>query len=173
MRIAFRLAAATLLAGSILAPVQAADVKIGAVNVTRVFGQAPQAEQARKKLEKEFGSSKRELEALQEDIIAKQEKLQRDGPVMGSGERAELERDIISDTKELRRRSEDFQEAFSRREKELFVALQSGVFKSIVDKAEKEGFDIIVGEGVIYASDQVDITEDLLKKLQDDFKKNK
>lgn len=173
MRIAFRLAAASLLAASVLTPVHAADVKIGAVNVTRLFSQAPQAEQARKKLEKEFGGSKRELEALQEDVIAKQEKLQREGPVMKAGDRAELERGIIADTKELRRRSEDFQEAFSRREKELFVALQSGVFKTIVDKAEKEKFDIIVGEGVIYASDQIDITAELLKKLEADFKSSK
>lgn len=173
MRTAFRLATGALLAASLFAPVQAADTKIGAVNVTRLFGQAPQAEQARNKLEKEFGSSKRELEALQEDIIAKQEKLQRDGPVMGASDRAELEREIISDTKDLRRRSEDFQESFSRREKELFVALQSGVFKTIVEKAEKEGYDLIVGEGVIYASDQVDITDALLKQLEKDFKASK
>lgn len=171
MRIASRFVAGAILAASALAPVaQAADTKIGAVNITRVFSQAPQAEQARKKLEKEFGGSKRELEALQEDIIAKQEKLQRDGPVMGASERAQLERDIIADTKDLRRRSEDFQEAFSRREKELFVSLQTGVFKTLVEKAEKEGYDLIVGDGVIYASDQVDITEELLKQLQKDYK---
>lgn len=170
MRIALRVATGALLAGGLMSAAQAADVKIGAVNVTRVFSQAPQAEEARKKLEEEFGSSKRELEALQEDIIAKQEKLQREGPVMGAGDRAALERDIIADTKDLRRRSEDFQEAFSRREKELFVSLQTGVYKTIVEKAEKENYDLIVGEGVIYASDQVDITEALLKALRDDFK---
>lgn len=171
MRTVFRVATAGVFAAAMLAPLAAvAETKIGAVNVTRLFSQAPQAEQARKKLEKEFGGSKRELEALQEDIIAKQEKLQRDGPVMGAGERAQMERDIIADTKDLRRRSEDFQEAFARREKELFVALQSGVFKTIVEKAEKEGYDLIVGEGVIYASDQVDMTEALLKQLQKDFK---
>lgn len=173
MHFAKRLAALAILAGSMVLPVHAADMKIGAVNITRLFSQAPQAEQARTKLEKEFGGTKRELEALQEDIVAKQEKLKREGPVMGAEDRASLERGIIADSKELRRRGEDFQEAFTRREKELFVALQSGVFKTIVSKAEKEKFDLIVGEGVIYASDQVDITSELLEQLKKDYKKNK
>jgi len=168
-----RIAVLAVVAGSMVVPAKAAEMKIGAVNITRLFSQAPQAEQARTKLEQEFGGTKRELEALQEDIIAKQEKLKKDGPVMAADKRAALERDIISDSKELRRRSEDFQEAFTRREKELFVALQSGVFKTIVNKAEKEKFDLIVGEGVIYASDQVDITKELLEQLQKDYKNNK
>ena len=46
------------------------------------------------------------------------------------------------------------------------LALEKEIAKTIVDLAKKESYDLIVYQGVIFASDKVDITEKVLNNLK-------
>ncbi len=71
----------------------AADLKIGFVNVARLLEKAPQAERAKKDLEREFKPRDTKLMNEQKAIKSMEEKLAKDEAVMSESERQKLERD--------------------------------------------------------------------------------
>ncbi|MDH5435904.1 MAG: OmpH family outer membrane protein, partial [Gammaproteobacteria bacterium] len=93
-----------LMAGFALQNVALAELKVGAVNAAMILEKAPQAEQARKQLEKEFAPRDKKLVNLQKEIKANDDKLVRDGAVMSESARVKMEREIISQKRELKRK---------------------------------------------------------------------
>ena len=77
-----------------------AEMKIGFVNIAKVLEKAPQAEKAKKRLEKEFSPRDKHLVAQGKEIKKLEEKFARDASVMGESERRKLERDIITKKRE-------------------------------------------------------------------------
>lgn len=146
--------------------ISAADLKLGFVNTARVLEEAPQAEAARKRLEQEFAPRNSEIGEAQRRLKELEEKLGRDGAVMSDEERRKLERERLVQQRELKRSQEAFTEDFNLRRNEEFSELQKVVADVIVKFAKEEGFDIILETGVIYASDQVDVTQTVLKRLR-------
>lgn len=157
-----------LLGGLLLqiAVAQAAELKIGFVNAAQILDKAPQAELARSRLEKEFAPRDKSLVDAQKSLRSLEEKLARDSAVMGDSERRNLERDILAQQRELKRAQDEFREDFTIRRNEELGSLQRQVYEAIVSLAKEEQFDLIVNDGaVIYASEQVDITDQVLKRL--------
>lgn len=157
-----------LLGGLLLqiAVAQAAELKIGFVNAAQILDKAPQAELARSRLEKEFAPRDKSLVDAQKSLRSLEEKLARDSAVMGDSERRNLERDILAQQRELKRAQDEFREDFNIRRNEELGSLQRQVYEAIVSLAKEEQFDLIVNDGaVIYASEQVDITDQVLKRL--------
>ncbi|MFV8833726.1 OmpH family outer membrane protein [Aquisalimonas sp. APHAB1-3] len=153
----------------VLSGVAAADTRIGFVNAGRVTSEAPQAEAARANLEEEFGPRDRAISEEQEALREMENRLNRDGAVMSDSEQQRLQRDLVARQRELRRAEEEFREDFNMRRNEELGRLQRRIVETIDKLAESEGFDLIVSEGVIYASDRVDITDRVLERLQQDF----
>lgn len=143
------------------------DLKIGFVNAARILDQAPQAEQARERLEKEFAPRDQELVSAQRTLRQLEEKLASDNTSMADEERRQMVREINSQKREIKRLRAEFQEDFNIRRNEELAKLQRQVYEAIVSLAKEEGFDLIVNDGaVIYASDRVDITDKVLERLQ-------
>ncbi|MEX0729991.1 MAG: OmpH family outer membrane protein [Aquisalimonadaceae bacterium] len=145
-----------------------ADNKIGFVNAARVSAEAPQAEAARAKLEREFSPRDREIAEEQSDIRQLEERLSRDSAVMSEDEQRQLQREVVSRKRELRRVQEEFREDFNLRRNEELGRLQRRIVDTINQLARDNDFDLILSEGVIFASDKVDITEQVLERLQQD-----
>ncbi len=144
----------------------AADYKIGVVNAPRVLEMAPQAEAARKKLEKEFATRDRDLVAAQKSLKALEDRLQKDGAIMSEDERARVERDIVNKRRDLKRDTTEFQEDVNFRRNEEMAKIQNEIGQAIVALAKEQGFDMVLGTGVVYASDKVDVTEAVIEKLK-------
>lgn len=155
----------SILALVTLGTAQAAELKVGFVNVARLLEKAPQAAKAKVELEKEFSPRNNRLVADQKDIKNLEEKLIRDGSVMSENERRNLERDIISQKRDLKRAQEEFREDFNLRRNEELTKLQRLVFEAIKGLAESEKYDLVLHDGVVFASNAVDITESVQKRL--------
>lgn len=152
---------------AVVANVGAADIKIGFVNVPRVLEKAPQAEQAKKELEKEFSPRDKRLLSEKKKIKKLEDKLLRDAAVMSENEKRKLEKDVLTKRREVKRNQDEFREDFNIRRNEELGKLQKKVFEGIRSLAKDEKFDLLLTEGVIYASDAVDVT----KKVQERLKK--
>ncbi len=150
--------------------VAAAEPKIGFVNAAEVLEKAPQAEDARQRLEKEFSPRDKALVKSQKAVRKLEEKLTRDGAIMSESERRKLERDIISQKRDLKRSQEEFREDLNIRRNEAFDKLRRRVFEVITDISKKEKYDLVVTDGVVYASDNVDITDKVITRLKQEFK---
>lgn len=144
----------------------AADLKIGFVNVPKLLEKAPQAEKAKKELEKEFTPRDKKLAAEVKDIKQMEEKLAKDAGIMSEAERQKLERELVNRKRDAKRAQDEFREDFNLRRNEELGKLQREVFEAIQSLAKDEGFDLLLTDGVVYSSEQIDVTEKVSKKLQ-------
>jgi len=143
----------------------AADFKIGYVNAVRVVEEAPQGVAALKKLEAEFKPRDQELVSLQNRLRTLQSELEKNAPAMKDSERRQREREILTLTRELKRSTQEFREDYNQRRNEELAALQQVVRKAILEIAKQEKYDLVLHEGAVYASESIDITEKVLRKL--------
>jgi outer membrane protein len=142
-----------------------AELKIGYVNAVKVIEEAPQGEAALKKLEAEFGPRDKKIVEMQNKIKQHEQDLEKNALVLKENDRRTKEHEIAVLKRDLRRTTQEFREDYNLRRNEELAALQKVVYKAIVEIAKQENFDLIVHEGVIHASNKVDITEKILKKL--------
>lgn len=142
-----------------------ADLKVGYVNAVRVIEEAPQGVAALKKLETEFSRRDKELVALQNRIRLLNEELQNTVPAQKAADRRAREREALTLQRELKRATAEFREDYNQRRNEELAVLQQVVRKAILDIAKQEKYDLVLHEGTVYASDSIDITEKVLKKL--------
>lgn len=168
-----RVLGAVVLMGALAGTVGAAELKIGFVNPAQVSSQAPQAEAARQKLEKEFAPRDKEIVAMQKDLSELEDKLQRDGAVMVDDKKLDLQREIIARRRDIQRTQEAFREDFNMRRNEELAKLQRRILKAVSGLATEQGFDLIVSDGVIYAGRDVDITDRVIERLRRDYQSGK
>jgi outer membrane protein len=167
------LSTAVVLLAMLASPVLAqSQVKVGFVNVPRVLDQAPQAQDARARIEREFAPRDRELLDEQKEIRGLEDQLIRDGDVMTEAERVRLEQEIRQRKRDLRRSQDEFREDLNLRRSQELSDLQREVIQVIQSIAQDEKYDLIVSDGVIFAGARVDITDTIIARLKAEFKQN-
>jgi outer membrane protein len=142
-----------------------AEIKIGYVVVEKVLKEAPQTTVSNKKLEKEFKSR---TDGLQKKVkgIQKQEKdYKKNSVTMSESERQKAQKKIQNAKIDIQRIERELREDIDIRRREEIGKLQQQINKSIEDLAKKEKYDLILYQGVAYASKGIDITNDLIKSL--------
>ncbi len=149
----------------LVANVSFADLKIGVVNIPAVLEKAPQAEKAKKRLEQEFKPRDNQLVSQQKEIQSMQEKLKKDASVMSESQRNRMETDIQNKMRDAKRSQQEFSEDFNARRNDELGKLQKRIVESIRAIAKDQEFDLILTDGVIYSSPQMDITSQLQQKL--------
>lgn len=143
----------------------AAELKVGAVNWQKVLEQSPQAETVRKRLDAEFAPRDKAMKEMQKEILRNEERLGKDAAIMSESERLKLDRDLTTQKRDFKRKLDESREDLNARRNEEIAKLQKHVADIILAMAKAGGYDLILIEGVLYASDKVDITEAVLQRL--------
>ena len=144
----------------------AQEYKIGAVNALKILEQSPQAEKMRDKIEKEFASRDQKLVSEQKALKEMEERLRKDAAIMSETERVKLERDIINKRRDLKRSQDEFREDLTFRRNEEIAKIQREIVGAINAVAKANNFDLILNEGVIFASPKVDISNLVIEHLK-------
>jgi len=147
---------------------QSSALRIGVVNVARLLEQAPQAQAAMGALQTEFAPRQRDIVALQRAMQEKQQTYDRDGQVMGEAERLSLEREIRDQQRALEREQNDYLEDLNIRRNEELGKLQRSLLQQVQAHARNAGYDLVLAD-VLYYSSAIDITEEVLRGLQESF----
>jgi outer membrane protein len=147
------------------ANVSFADLKIGFVNIPAVLEKAPQAEKAKKRLEQQFSPRDKQLVSQQKEIQSMEERMNRDASVMSASEKSNLEKDILNKKRDAKRAQQEFSEDFNVRRNEELGKLQQRIVEAIRQIAKDQDFDLLLTDGVIYSNEEIDITEQVQKKL--------
>jgi len=150
-------------------PASAQELKIGVVNIQALMEQAPQTKSAMDALQDEFAPRQREFMAKQKAFEDLQAKAQKDLAVMGETERRNAEKELRDLQREVTRLQNEFREDLNLRQNEELGKLQRSLLKEVQDYALQEGYDLVVGDGVLYASTSVNITDNVLRALEADF----
>ena len=143
-----------------------AEVKMGVVNFQKLLEEAPQTKTAMQALENEFAPRRRELLTMQNDLKAKDEKLQKEGAVMAEADRAKAEKTLRDQQREFSRKAGEFQDDASTRRNEEIGKVQRYLVSEIQSYANAQGFDLVLGDGVFFAKGPLDITANVLAVLQ-------
>lgn len=143
---------------------QAAELKIGYVQVDKLLKLAPQTAETGKKLEKEFSPRSQELDKLKKKIRSLESSLDRTKKVTDTDRRAK-ERQISNLKLDFQRKQREFREDINFRKNEELAKLQDRINTAVKTIAENEHYDLVVYGGVAYASKQIDLTDKVLKRL--------
>ena len=159
------IAISCLLAASAFTNIYADDYKIGVVNAIRILEQSPQAEKMRKQIEKEFSPRDRELVSSAKKLKELEDRLTKDAAIMSETERKKLERNIVNQRRDLKRSQDEFREDLTFRRNEEIAKIQKEIVDAINQVAKGSAYDIVLNEGVIFASGKVDISQKVIDHL--------
>ncbi len=149
--------------GLVLLPAFAsAEIKMGYVNFQKLLEDAPQTKTAMQGLENEFAPRRRELLTMQNDLKARDEKLQKEGAVMSEADRAKAEKTLRDQQREFSRKAGEFQDDASTRRNEEIGKVQRYLVTEIQGYANAQGYDLVLGDGVFFAKGPLDITANVL-----------
>lgn len=146
----------------------AADAKVAYVNVPYLIDNSPQAKAASSELEERFGPKKQELQNKQQEYQQLQQKLQKDGLVsMTEAERQDAQERLRTLKREIQRMQQAFREDLNMERNNAFKEVRKAVMEAVQKLAEEEGYDLVVGQGALYASDAVNLTERVLERMKE------
>lgn len=150
-------------------PAAAQELKIGVVNVPVLMDRAPQTKAAMDALQEEFAPRQREFMAKQKELEDLTAKIQKDVSVMGETERRNAEKNLRDLQRDVARIQQEFREDLELRQNEELGNLQRSLLKEVQDYAQAQGYDLVVGDGVLFASTAVNITEEVLRTVEANF----
>ncbi len=140
-------------------------LKIGAVQVLKVLQQSPQYQAAGKALDKEFEPRSKMLIAEQKKIKDLEDRLAKDRAIMSEAEVSKMERDVLSKRRDTKRSQDEFREDVNFRRNEELAKIQKTILEAIQKVAKDNNYDVVLSEGVIYASDKADMTNLVIESL--------
>ena len=143
----------------------AAELKIGTVQIDKILQEAPQTAESGKKLEKEFNPRTQELERLQKQIKEIETSLDKEALTIAEADRKNKERDAANLKIDFQRKQRELREDVNLRKNEELGALQDRINKAVSAVSEAEGYDLVVYGGIAYANKKIDITDRVLKSL--------
>ena len=150
----------------VAATVNAAELRVGYVNPGRVAEEAPQADAARERLETEFAPRDLAIAEMQEELRLMEDALAESRMVWNESRQQEVQRDIVVKRREIQRTQEAFRDDFNLRRNEALGGLQREILRVVEEFAEQEGFDLVVSDGVVFASSSINITDRIIERLR-------
>jgi len=156
----------SLIAATFAMPAAAADLKVGVVDIAKLFEESPQAKVVQDGLRAEFQPRLQQLVAQEQALKARNDKYQKDLATMAADQRTKAEKDLRDSAREIERKKAELQDDSNAKRQEEMNKLQRLLFGEVRDYAKAQNFDIVIAEGVLYANPAVDITAAVLANLQ-------
>ena len=157
--------AALGLCGLFVAQQASAEIKIGYVNFQQLMEESPQLKATMQSLQNEFGARQRELVAMQNDLKARSEKLDKEGAIMSEADRTKVEKTLRDEQREFSRKGGEFQDDINTRKNEEIGKVQRFILQEIKSYGNAQGYDLVLGD-VFYNKPGMDITPQLLELLK-------
>ena len=151
-----------------VASLSAQEQKIGVVNFQALVESSPQFRLVMESLAGEFQPRQREAIAKSKELEELASKLQKDAAVMGASERANAEKEFRELQREVNRLGTELEEDVNLRRNEELGKLQRSILDAVNAYAQSNEYDMVFADGVIYASENVNITGLVLESLQND-----
>jgi outer membrane protein len=135
------------------------------INPSILIERAPQALAASKALEKEFSQRDNDLRAAATNIQTLEKSYQNDSAIMSAGQKKKMEDEIVQKKRKFQFDQQSINQDLQKRRQQVLQELQKTISVVIGKYGEENGYDFIFTEGVAYASEEVDITDEILKVL--------
>ncbi len=145
----------------------AANFKIGVVDIQKVVQQAPETNKYNTDLQAKFKPRQEKLLKLNSQLHNNQAKLSRDSSVMSAKDREALQGKIIEQQTELRHFAQNYQDDLSAARAKDMQQLFKNIERAVSKVAKSGKYDMILEkQAAPYVSSHYDVTSDVLKNLK-------
>lgn len=143
-----------------------AEIKVGVLDYGRLMDESPQGKVLLESLRNEAAAKQRELQTTAQSLQGKRDKLAKDRATMTADQVSRAEKDLRDGERDLARRQSEVQDDFNARRNEEMSKLQRTLIEEVRSYAKAQSFDLVLTDGVIYATGALDITPGVLQVLQ-------
>jgi outer membrane protein len=156
------------LAALIMAGTATAEMKIAVLDTQRALVESDEAQALLAQAQKELQGEQDQLQALGEEIVGLQERLQTDGEVMSATEQRKLQKEIEDKQIDYQFLGNKLQKEVNDRRQELLQQMVPKIDVVLKDLIELEGYDLIMERGSLrYVNSKHDITRRVTEKLNE------
>jgi len=148
------------------APAMAQQIKVGVLDFGRLMDESPQGKALIESLRTEAGAKQRELQTAAQALQGKRDKLGKDRATMTPEQISRAEKELRDTERDLARRQAEINDDFNARRNEEMAKLQRTLIEEVRTYSKAQNFDLVVTDGVIYATAALDITAGVLAGLQ-------
>ena len=144
----------------------AESAKIGVVKFEKIMRESSAGKMGQEELKKKSQSLKAKLEAEKSNLEEIQKGFEREFLVLSPEKKKEKEREFRIRVNDFNKMQKDFATELKNFEIALLNKMQKAVFLIAKEIGDKNGFTLIIEKknaGVIYMSDNVDITDEVVK----------
>lgn len=151
----------------------AADVaKIGTVDIQRIMSTSEQGKAAKAQIKKQSDQMTEALKQKGAEIEALKNQLERESMVMSQEKREEKGREFRIKLNDLKTLEKRYRGELQAMEKKLAGEMRKAVYKLVEEIGKKEGYLLIMNNfNIMYAPTSIDITDQIIKKLNAQYKK--
>ena len=142
-----------------------AELKAAYINSVLLLQKAPQAQAASNALQQEFQAREQALREMAQKVQEDEANLQKDAAIMSDEQKKKKENEILEMKRKIRFDAQSLNEDVELRRKQEIEKLRTTISGVIKQYAEANGYDLVFTEGVAFAADKVDITDEVLKEL--------
>ena len=143
-----------------------AETKIGVLDFGRLLEESPQGKVLLESLGNEAAAKRRDLQGAATALQTKRDKLAKDRATMSPDQITRAERELRDGERDLARRQAEAQDQLNDRRNEEMGKLQRDLITEVRAFAKAQTYDVVITEGVIYATQAMDMTPALLQSLQ-------
>ena len=137
------------------------------INSKLLLEKSPQAIAANDRLQKQFGERDKSLRKLAQDIQKMEKTFKNDSAIMSGEQKKKAEDNIIQNKRRFQFEQQSLKEDLQVKQRELLQELQASIREVIQAYGKANGYDFIFTDASIaYASDSVDITQEIIKELE-------
>jgi len=149
---------------------QGADLKIGHINLNKALNDSGRGKKAAKILENMINYKKSILIEKEKEIKKLDEEMKRQSSILTPESKREKQDHFDKLYKDYQRKGKDFQEEIQKKEVELTQKIQKDLLEIVKKIGKEEGYTMIFESGagsIIYAREEFDITEKVIKKYNE------
>lgn len=146
----------------------AADLKVGVLNMQKLQSESPQIKEIMSRLQKRFEEPGQTLSKLAKEIQQDEKDLKQNEVLMSPAKQKKARQALVDKVKSFREQEADLNKEMQTMRNQELAVFNEKVNQMLNKLAKKEGYDLILMEGIVFVSDKLDITDKLLSKLKKD-----
>ncbi|HEY9118923.1 MAG TPA: OmpH family outer membrane protein [Marinobacter sp.] len=162
----FRLSMVVLLAALMATTSVAAETRIGVVDLRQALFSSKDAREFSAQMQQDFSGEEAKVREAQEAARKLQERLEKDGAMMNESERNKITAEFQEKVKEFNFLKQRLDSTVASRKQQFLEDARPEVDAAVKELLDEHDLDIILpSEAVVYVKPDMNLTEELLEKL--------
>lgn len=162
----FRMSIAVLLAALMVTTTVAAETRIGVVDLRQALFSSSDAKAFSEKMQQDFSGEEQKVREAQEAARKLQQRLEEDGAMMNESERNKISAEFQEKVKEFNFLKQRLDSTVANRKQQFLEDARPEVDAAVKELLEEHNLDLILpSEAVVYVKPDMNLTDELLEKL--------